>query len=401
MNCLAKRLECVQLAGAFVSCEAVQKREQAPRTPNSSRRGFTLLELVGVLAVMAILAAVLVPVAVKRLDTSAWSTETASLSAMADALKLYIVRSNSIPDQTQWATAISGQLGLAPNQITNTPRNYSRAYLIDNGGWLGTALASGSWTQPSTGTAFTGGARLMIVSTVAKALPVSSGKPTTASFSDIWNTALRAKPSTWTTWTGRGEDLVIQRINLDPLFCRVILSPLDSTSSGSFAITNGIVSTTTAVAGVPSDSWCLQGSVLSLYNTNNPPFGYPPDTKAIVQADCSYVFENSAWRGQLSGLGTNGPFLNTNAYSAWVAATNFTAVANQFQTNPVGQPPLSVSFQDSTLEVVGTFYTFMNDYNSWAQRSFPTGWFNNPSAALNALTSDTNLIQRMTTRMCQ
>src|ERR1035441_3247077 len=31
MNCLAKRLECVQLAGAFVSCEAVQKREQAPR----------------------------------------------------------------------------------------------------------------------------------------------------------------------------------------------------------------------------------------------------------------------------------------------------------------------------------------------------------------------------------
>src|ERR1035441_3793171 len=54
MNCLAKRLECVQLAGAFISCEAVQKGEQAPRTPNASRRGFTLLELVGVLAVMAI-----------------------------------------------------------------------------------------------------------------------------------------------------------------------------------------------------------------------------------------------------------------------------------------------------------------------------------------------------------
>src|ERR1035441_10588861 len=88
MNYYAKRLACVQLAGAFVSCEAVQKREQAPRTPNASRCGFTLLELVGVLAVMAILAAVLVPVAVKRLDISAWSTETASLSAMADALKL-------------------------------------------------------------------------------------------------------------------------------------------------------------------------------------------------------------------------------------------------------------------------------------------------------------------------
>src|ERR1035437_1214160 len=34
----AKRLECVQLAGAVVSWGAVGKREQAPRTPNASRR---------------------------------------------------------------------------------------------------------------------------------------------------------------------------------------------------------------------------------------------------------------------------------------------------------------------------------------------------------------------------
>src|ERR1017187_9741650 len=131
MNYYAKRLECVQLAGAFVSCEAVQKREQAPRTPNASGRGFTLLELVGVLAVMAILAAVMVPVAVKRLDNSAWSTETASLSPMAGALKLYILRNNAIPDESRWATNIGSQLGLASSSITNTPRNYSRAYLID------------------------------------------------------------------------------------------------------------------------------------------------------------------------------------------------------------------------------------------------------------------------------
>ena len=37
MNCRAKRLECVQLAGAFFGRGPVQKREQAPRTPNASR----------------------------------------------------------------------------------------------------------------------------------------------------------------------------------------------------------------------------------------------------------------------------------------------------------------------------------------------------------------------------
>jgi hypothetical protein len=39
MNCYAKRLECDQLAGAFVGRGAVRKREQAPRTPNASRSG--------------------------------------------------------------------------------------------------------------------------------------------------------------------------------------------------------------------------------------------------------------------------------------------------------------------------------------------------------------------------
>src|ERR1039458_9897315 len=305
---------------------------------------------------------------------------------MADALKLYIVRNNAIPGTNQWHIAISGQLGLGTNQITTTPRKYSRAYLIDTSGWLGTALASGTWAQPSTGTTFTAGARLMIVSTVGgPQLPAISP----ASFNTIWNIPLRASPWPTTTWAGRGEDLVIQRITLDPLFFRVILNPIDSGFSGSFAIeTNGMPSTINPVpsAGGPLTSWFLQGTVLRLYDYNTGSANL--ETKAIVQADCSYVFENAAWRGQLSGLGTNGPFLNTNTYAAWVAATNFTAVTNQFQTYMIINPPLSVSFQDSTLEVVGTFYTFMNDYNSWAKRSFPTGWFNNPSASLNALTAD-------------
>src|SRR2546427_516956 len=37
VNFLAKRMECVQLAGAFVWFWTDQKREQAPRTPHASR----------------------------------------------------------------------------------------------------------------------------------------------------------------------------------------------------------------------------------------------------------------------------------------------------------------------------------------------------------------------------
>ena len=68
----------------------------------------------------------------------------------------------------------------------------------------------------------------------------------------IWNTPLRASPWPTTTWNGRGEDLVIQRINLDPLFFRVILNPIDMNPSGSFAIeNNGTSSTINPVTSVP------------------------------------------------------------------------------------------------------------------------------------------------------
>jgi serine protease Do len=43
MNCHAKRLECVQLAGAVVRRGTVRKREQAPRTPNASRSSVAAL----------------------------------------------------------------------------------------------------------------------------------------------------------------------------------------------------------------------------------------------------------------------------------------------------------------------------------------------------------------------
>src|ERR1035438_9125661 len=70
-----------------------------------------------------------------------------------------------------------------------------------------------------------------------------------------------------------------------------------------------------------------------------------------------------------SSVMPSGPFLNPIAYSAWVAANNFTSLANQYQTNRTYNG-LQGLFGDSTLEVVGTFNTFMNDYNSWALRSF-------------------------------
>jgi type II secretory pathway pseudopilin PulG len=158
------------------------------RGPNHTG-AFSLIELIGVLAVLAIVAAATVPVVIKHIDLAAYNGESASLNGMSTALIQYVLRSNSIPNQTGWVQAISSELTLRSNQIAATPRNWSRAYLIDTNGWLRTALASGAWNQSAGGTVLAPtNARLMIVSALARGLPVSSGMPSAASFQDIWNT---------------------------------------------------------------------------------------------------------------------------------------------------------------------------------------------------------------------
>ena len=268
-----------------------------PSTDPHSRRGFSLIELIGVLAVIAILAAAAVPAVIKQVDFAAWSNENASLSAMKDALVQHILRSSNIPCKANSAAAISSEMGLAPANIATTPRNYNRAFLIDPSGWLGTALASSDWNQGPAGTTVSPtSSRLMIVSQVGG--PPLPTIPSTA-FSNIWNTAQGAKPSTLAAWTGNGADLVIQRINLDPLFYRVILNPIDTNSFGLFTIENNgtVIQPLTPITSgsLPHSYWFLQGTVLCLYDNNTvPPY---LEAKVIVQADCSFVFQNKAWRG--------------------------------------------------------------------------------------------------------
>src|SRR5262245_60495718 len=68
---------------------------------------FTLIEMVGILAVIAILAVVLIPVFIKQLDQLAADKEVRQLKAFADGLKQQIIKTRYIPDQTAWDSMIS------------------------------------------------------------------------------------------------------------------------------------------------------------------------------------------------------------------------------------------------------------------------------------------------------
>jgi type II secretory pathway pseudopilin PulG len=56
-----------------------------------------LIEMIGVLAIIAIVAAVLVPATIRQMDAAAKTREWTDLSAISNALTLHIVQNKSFP----------------------------------------------------------------------------------------------------------------------------------------------------------------------------------------------------------------------------------------------------------------------------------------------------------------
>lgn len=317
-----------------------------PSAPRATRsNAFSLVEMIGVLAILAILAAALMPVVIRQVDRAAWTQETINLAAISNALVLQAVRCNNIPSQATWAQAAANWLTLPLSNITTTPRGYSRAYLIDpalqiGGGGL-------PYTQTAAGTTCPANARVMVISTIARALPVASG--TTNTFSDIWNTPDGVNPASWAAWPGNGADVLIQRINLQPLFHRLILFDRDTTTNA--ALSFAIDGVTTNAPSLHWDSYYLDGSLLGLYTNSAPPSLLLTE---VINRDLGLVFDNNVWGDQ---IGPGSPS---------AASLTLDQLAYAFITSPY--PPVTKK-GDNTIGVADALLAYMNAYSSWANMS--------------------------------
>src|SRR5688572_30333194 len=109
---------------------------------------FTLIEMIGVLAVVSLVAGLLTTASLRHLDRIASDQESALLQTLGDALQKSILRTRTVPSYTNWAAVVAAQAGLHIESVTRNFRNRARVLLMDSGGWLSTNLP---YTQNSAG----------------------------------------------------------------------------------------------------------------------------------------------------------------------------------------------------------------------------------------------------------
>ena len=280
---------------------------QVARAQITNRRGFTLIEMIGVLAVMAVLAAVLLPALLKETDVAVSNQETATLQSFATGLQNYIMRNRSIPSETNWFSVVATEYGLDTNDVAINPRHLARAFLIDPSGWFTNVPSGAAYNQTSGGTTVApGNARLIILSVLGNvAIPslLASGRPYAADFNATWNAAPNTIPASsipWSSWSssgGRAADIIIQRINLGPLFNHLVLNNTDPTNAP-YSI-DGNTNYLTQV-NPQLNAWFLTSTVFNLYlaNTNL-------EASQILLQDSSWWFTAGVWRNSSVPAGSS------------------------------------------------------------------------------------------------
>ncbi|MFW2331172.1 MAG: type II secretion system protein [Nitrospinota bacterium] len=284
--------------------------------------GFTLIELIAVLSIIAIFAAMLAPNVIKKIDRALADSEAVAVENMMNALESYIKETGIIPvvssstDAPSWDIAIADELSVPVSKVNTNDTNYARVYVWESnsGGDINPSLDGGAYIQ-TIDTAQSSiladdekRPRLMIISALSTPISsqISSGSLATSQFNALWN------------WDGSGgilgldeasanSSLKIARLNLSQLFNRVLLNaPASTVTKDIFYSSGNIPANAFTIQDLPAGAVVTEITVTSSRSGGrNPAYlihtNQTPVTRFIPY---SSIGGTKTWRGSYT-LGAN------------------------------------------------------------------------------------------------
>lgn len=317
---------------------------------------FSLVELIGVLAVIGVLLAILIPNAIRHLDRLAAEREVATLKTLGDKFQKSILRQRGIPVPDSWPSNIAAEAGMSLTAVTTNARHNARVFIADPGGWLGTNLPyanapNGADTYPAT-------ARAMFVSSLGAPLPPDMNiNMDGLEFQKLWDapdgTLPQGSISIWQLYAGDPQDVKVQRINLGLLFHHLVLSTYTAATNGQFRIDGSVL--TNAPTGAGYSAYYLDGTAVELITGS-------PENKTnhavVLNQDSSFVYEYGIWRNSIMGGETYGLGDISGIVAAFLKAT----------PNQNANLPWTNAQQ---VAIVNSFISYLSNYSNWADSDPP------------------------------
>ena len=234
--------------------------------------GFTMIEVIGVLAVMATLMAIVAPTVLDQIDRAVQEAEVQNLSAIAEGVELYLRTTYAWPSSLSDLNPDYVSFGTA--QLTTNDRGFPRYFVVhpDTSGYVNaTGLAQSALSD----------ARYMLISNVsADAAPSIS---TAGEFDTYWNTDVTATP-----------DLKIHRGHVASLFHLLSISVVGT--DGSYRIDGTATNAGTGGTLAMRATYHVTGTVVEFDES----FTFSPGNFEVglsLVGDVGYQFDPSCTAG--------------------------------------------------------------------------------------------------------
>jgi type II secretory pathway pseudopilin PulG len=327
------------------------RRSCQPNRPLHSRSAFTLIEFIGVLAILAIVAGVFATSLVGRFKRASRESDGTSVSTMTEALRTRILRTQFIPALNDIPQAIAEELSVPVSKVQASLAGFPRVFLIDPALQLGSPTG-GTRTLPFLqtvrGSIEPVSPRFMFISSLASALPVTN-PVSSSTFTSLWGNAAGTIPSGWTTWKGESDDLRFGRIDFRSLFHRVVFNNLDPANLATYSISSPTNSLSIPV-GQRFHTFFLATSALNLHFADG-----AVQTREFIRADTSFIFENGRWSRDIT-------------YGSQPPLGEFGQLVENFLQSEI---PDDAKFGATPQAVVEEFFTYMYTYGVWASGAAP------------------------------